>query len=226
MDRPMPNGKYGTDSVYAFLLQAYRATNDLPLFACARPQTATWAGQPVTLDASNSNSDAGAQEMRYEWSFDDGTKATGPIVKRTYNKPGYYKPIVEVTDSKGRNAIDFAEVHILDPKSPKNVPPSLHAACWPTKNLRVGQPIEFLVRSSRDLAPEKEHFELWDFGDGSPKVRTKSDGVRSYEMYHDPNGYALTKHRYTKPGQYIVTVRTQNSRGETAVDRLWITIEP
>jgi len=40
------------------------------------------------------------------------------------------------------------------------------------------------------------------------------------------DGYAITTHRYAKPGRYMVSVSRTNDRGETATARLHIVIEP
>ena len=65
--------------------------------------------------------------------------------------------------------------------------------------------------------------ERWNFGDGSHVVEVQSDGNA------DPlgkDGYAITEHRYAKPGQYIARVERTNDRGETAVARLVIEVTP
>ncbi len=222
MNRKFPNGRYGADSIYAFLLEAYRAEKALPLFACARPQKAAWVNEPVELDASTSWSEAGTDRLKFQWFFDDGTQASGPRVTKRYAKPGSYKETVRVTDAAGRVAYDFAEIRIINPDNPKAMPPNLHAAYWPTENLKVGEEIRFLARSFRPIGPDD--YEEWDFGDGSPRVRVHSDG--NQQGRHNPDGYAVTTHQFTKPGHYLVTVRCTNERGETAVDKLSVQISP
>ena len=63
--------------------------------------------------------------------------------------------------------------------------------------------------------------ERWDFGDGSPEVEVHSDGNAKPL---GKEGYAVTQHRYTKPGHYIARVERANERGETAVARLVIEV--
>ena len=63
--------------------------------------------------------------------------------------------------------------------------------------------------------------EVWDFGDGTVKITTKSDGnVRALAK----DGYAVTTHAFAKPGDYLVRVERANARGEKAVGRLWIQV--
>ncbi len=61
--------------------------------------------------------------------------------------------------------------------------------------------------------------EMWDFGDGTAKATTKSDGNLKALA---PDGYAATTHAYAKPGDYLVLVERANARGEKAVGRLWV----
>jgi hypothetical protein len=63
--------------------------------------------------------------------------------------------------------------------------------------------------------------ERWDFGDGSAVVEAQSDG-NAKPLGKD--GYAVTQHRYEKPGHYIARVERTNERGETAVARLVIEV--
>ena len=61
--------------------------------------------------------------------------------------------------------------------------------------------------------------EVWDFGDGTVKITTKSDGnVRALAK----DGYATITHAFAKPGDYLVRVERANVRGEKAVGGLWI----
>ena len=112
-------------------------------------------------------------------------------------------------------------MHVFDPKSPDATPPAIHAAYHPTQGIRAGDKLTFKVRSF-GLAP-KDGQEAWDFGDGSPSVKTQSDGNAKT---HAPDGYATTTHRYAKPGDYLVTVSRTNQRGETAVTHLQVRVEP
>jgi len=83
--------------------------------------------------------------------------------------------------------------------------------------LRPGDAATFKMRMFRTAAGA----EMWDFGDGSPRVEVQSDG-NARPLGKD--GYALTQHRYSKVGKYIVRVERSNERGETAVARLVIEV--
>lgn len=213
-----PSGRYGIVEAYAFYAQSYLQQHPLPLKAIARPHQIGWTGQTVVLDGSLS---AGFKPLvQYQWSFTDGTTAEGQRVERRYDQPGTYSEILRVTDSDGRMDYDFAVVLIYDRDQPWPLPPTIHAAYWPTRDLKVGQDITFAVRSFQ--IGKTEGHEEWDFGDGSPPVEVQSDG-NAEKLAKD--GYALTSHRYEKPGHYLVRVERTNDRGETAVAHVHLRIE-
>ena len=82
-----PSGKWGIQEGYAFLWEAYLREHRPQIIAVARPHHLIWAGEKVVLDGSRSWSAAGKIE-RYEWTFTDGTAATGSRVERTYEQAG------------------------------------------------------------------------------------------------------------------------------------------
>ena len=213
-----PSGKWGTQAGYAFLWEAYRNQYHPALVANSRRKHFIKAGDSTVLKGTQSYS-VDNSIQKYEWIFTDGTTATGPEVKRTYNKPGAYSEILKVTDKAGNVDYDFAEVHVLDPKNLTEYVPRIHASYWPSLKNKVGEPITFKVRSFGNTAGN----EVWDFKDGSPLVSVKSDGnVKAL----DENGYAVTEHTYEKPGDYLVTVKRSRDDGVTSVTRLHVHVEP
>ncbi len=218
---PQPSARYGIIEGYAFLWQAYHAQYRTKLQAVARPHQVAWTGDPVTLDGSRSWSAQGPQHIAvYQWMLSDGTAASGPQVTRRYERSGMYSEILKVTDEEGRVDYDFAVVQVIDRDHPDRVPPSIHPVYWPTFDLQVGDPVTFKVRSFR-IGPDEGH-EVWDFGDGSPKVEVQSDG-NAVKLAKD--GYAVTTHRYRRPGHYLVSVERTNRRGQTATGRLHVRID-
>jgi len=214
-----PSGRYGIVEAYAFFAQSYVQQYRPVLKAIARPHHFAWTGEPVLLDGQLSR---GAEPItKYEWTCSDGTTATGAQVERSYAKAGTYSEILQVTDAAGRVDYDFAVVQVLDRDHPDRLQPTIHAAYWPTFDLKAGQEITFAVRSFQIGKTEGE--ETWDFGDGSPTVRVQSDGNASTLA---KDGYALTTHRYERPGHYLVRVERVNDRGEPAIGRLHLKIEP
>ncbi len=218
--RPQENGKYGSCSMYAFLHQVYLAKNDEPVIAVARPQILGFAGQPILLDGSRSWSAAGSEGLKYEWSFADGTKATGARVSHVFAEPGRYRPTLKVTDGAGNVDYDFGKVTAAAPDVAPLKRCYLHASYWPTKGIQAGDEVTFLARSFRFVPTQGD--ESWDFGDGSPPAHTRSDGAVNQ---HNKDGYGRVTHRFEKPGIYIVTVRRSSDDGQWAVDKLDVRVE-
>jgi len=208
------SGKFGTQEGYAFLWEAYQRQYKPRLMAVARPHQAILVGEGATLDGSRSWSES--RIARYEWIFTDGEKASGAKVEKTYSQAGTYSEILKITDDYGRTAYDFETVNVLDPKHPEQVPPSIQAAYWPAMGVTQGKPVTFKVRTFGTTDGQ----ESWSFGDGTTAT-TKSDG--NVEPLAK-NGFAVTTHSFTKPGDYIVRVERANQMGQKAIAHLWVRV--
>jgi murein DD-endopeptidase MepM/ murein hydrolase activator NlpD len=212
-----PSGRWGTQEGYAFLWQAYLRERKPEILAVARPHRLAWTGDTVLLDGSKSWIRSGPIAS-FEWTFGDGTKATGPKVERTYARPGEYSEILKVTDRSGRVDYDFAVVQVLEKAHPEELPPTVHAAYSPTFGVKPGDPVTFKVRTFRTTDGQ----ETWDFGDGTPAVVAHSDG--NVDL-HAKDGYAVTTHRFREPGHYLVRVERTDRLGATATARLHVIVE-
>ena len=211
-----PSGKWGTQEGYAFLWEAYKNEYKPQAIAVARPHQVVYTGEPVTLDGSRSWSGGGIRS--YEWQFTDGSKEGGMRVRRVYAQPGTYQEILKVTGASGEISYDFATVNVFAPNDTQRLPPTIHPVFHPTAGIRPGQPVTFKVRTFRTTDGE----ETWNFGDGSAKVTTKSDGN---VMQLAKDGYAITTHSFSKPGDYLVRVERTNRHGHTAIGHLWVRVE-
>jgi hypothetical protein len=220
---PQPGRRWGILEPYAFAWEAYHNAHPLAVLqAVARPHQLAAVGETVTLDGSRSWSRNGTNHIAsYTWTFSDGKSARGAKVEQRFPKPGTYSEILKVTDKDGNISYDFAEVRVRDAAQPDLQPPGIHAAYWPTFGSKAGDEITFKVRSF-GVAPD-EGEEEWDFGDGSPAVRVRSDGNAQALA---PDGYAITTHRYRDAGHYLVKVSRANRRGETATARLSVMVAP
>jgi hypothetical protein len=213
-----PSGQWGTEEGYAFLWEAYVNHHHPPLIAVARPHHLIWSGNTVTLDGSKSWSAAGSN-LKYHWQFGDGSTSDEPRVERRYDQPGKYSEILRVADDRGNVAYDFAHVYVYDSANRERLIPSIHANFYPTTDLFPGDEITFKVRTFGNTHGK----ELWDFGDGSPAREVQSDGNATKLA---PDGYAVTKHTYQRPGDYIVRVERTDSHGVQAVTHLHVSIRP
>jgi murein DD-endopeptidase MepM/ murein hydrolase activator NlpD len=227
---PQPSGRFGILEGYAFLWQAYHAQRQTQLQAVARPHHLAWAGEDVVLDGSLSWSAKGPKHITsYQWILSNDPTVDGPTVTRRYAFCGEYCEILKVTDADGRVDYDFAVVQVLDRQHPQLLPPAIHAVYWPTFDLKAGDEVTFKVRSFGDALAGGH--ERWNFGDGGPPVDVQSvpkgvlsDTGKSTALAKD--GYAITTHRYAKPGDYLVSVSRTNSRGQTATAGLHVHVEP
>ena len=212
-----PSGKWGTQEGYAFLWEAYQRQYQPKVTAVARPHHLIWTGENVVLDATKSRSAAGPIAS-YEWQFGDGATAAGPRVERTYDRPGRHSEILKVTNADGETAYDFAVVLVVDREHPDRLVPSIHANYFPTFGIRPGHPVTFKVRTFNTT----DGSEVWDFGDGSPQVEVQSDGNA---VKLAPDGYAVTTHRFARPGDYVVKVERSNAHGVKAVGHLHVRVD-
>jgi len=211
-----PSGLWGIQNGYAFIWEAYQRQYQPKIIAVARPHRLAWAGQTVELDATRSWSRTG-EISKFEWTFCDGTSAAGPKVQRMYDKPGEYNEILKITDSAGNIDYDFAVVQIHDKATSDKLPPAIHAAYYPTFDIKPGDEVTFKVRTFNTTYGK----ETWDFGDGSPKANVQSDGNA---QVHNPQGYAVIEHRYEKAGHYIASVERTNERGQRAITHLHVRV--
>jgi murein DD-endopeptidase MepM/ murein hydrolase activator NlpD len=211
-----PSGKWGVVEGYVFLWEAYLRQYRPKLLAVARPHQLAAVGQKVALDGSRSWS-AHGKIASFEWTFTDGKTARGAVVERLYDRPGVYSEVLKITDADGRIDYDFAVVNVLDREHPDRLPPSIHAACFPTVGVKPGEPVTFLVRTFRTTDGK----ETWDFGDGTPKVQVQSDG-NVVKLAKD--GYARTVHAFEKPGHYLIRVERTDRRGFTAIAHLHLRV--
>jgi len=72
----------------------------------------------VGFDGSES-SDAEGQIASYEWSFGDGSTATGATTEHTYAIPGIYTATLEVTDSGGETGSNSTTITALESAVPE-----------------------------------------------------------------------------------------------------------
>jgi murein DD-endopeptidase MepM/ murein hydrolase activator NlpD len=202
-----PSGEWGTEEGFAFLWEAYLRDFKPDVMALARPHRYARVGEEVTLDAGRSWVREG--KPAYRWQLSDGRVVTSPGAAMRYAKVGTYSEVLEVKDSRGRVAYDFATVNVYRDDDPITI----NASYFPSLDVKAGQVITFKVRTFGLTNGE----ETWDFGDGSPRRSTQSDGNA---VKLAKNGYAIITHTYAKPGNYIVTVKN----GAAATTHLWVPV--
>lgn len=221
-----PSGMWAVQDSYPFLWQSYIEEYNPRILAVARPHIKTLPGETVVLDASRSWAKAGIRS--YDWLFMDGVREFGAKVKRVYERPGTYSEIVKITDVDGNFDYDFIRVEVY-PMAQEgtdrviaNSLPRVHVAYYPTFDIRPGDPIIF--RSRGFGLPKEGGVDIYDFGDGSPKVEVPSN-INSDQ--HAANGYGTIVHHYKEPGDYIVRVdRIDDKTGNMGSQHLHIIVNP
>ena len=208
----LPSGKWGLQEGYPFIWEAYRRQYAPGILAVARPHHLIWTGEKIRLDGSRSWSASG-EIVRHEWTFSDGSRATGSRLERTYERAGRHSEVLKVTDARGRIAFDFTSVLVVNREEPLPMPPWLQVVYSPTFGVQAGDAVTFQARSLNTT----EGHETWDFGDGSAPVVTRSDG--NVERLA-PDGFATVTHRYRRPGTYVVRVRRTDRRGQTGAEHV------
>ena len=134
-----PSGKWGTQEGYAFLWQAATREQALDVIAVARPHHFVRAGDKVVLDGSKSWSRSGPP-ARFDWTFSDGTTASGPRAEKVYAEPGAYSEILKVTDAQGRSCLRLRDRPGPRPGPSRTPAPTIHAAFYPTTGPEAGRP--------------------------------------------------------------------------------------
>ena len=94
----------------ATVSQKIRVTNAAPTAAFS----SSAAGLTVTFDASTSTDVEGAP-VGYDWSFGDGSTATGKTADHTYARAGTYEVTLAVTDTDGAKAAKTGQVTVSAP---------------------------------------------------------------------------------------------------------------
>src|SRR5213594_82371 len=89
-----PSGLWGIQEGYAFFWEAYQRQYAPKIMAVARPHHFVFTGEKVVLDGGKSWSASGGL-ARHDWTFTDGTTASGPTVERTYSEAGEYSEILK-----------------------------------------------------------------------------------------------------------------------------------
>ncbi|MEK7523676.1 MAG: PKD domain-containing protein [Patescibacteria group bacterium] len=75
-----------------------------------------YPNEPISFETTTSL-DPDGKIANTEWSY-EGQKATGPVLKTTFQKPGIYKVVAKVTDDKGEAREKTFKVYVMSPVLP------------------------------------------------------------------------------------------------------------
>ncbi len=175
------------------------ATDDPPV-ANAGPNVSGLVGDTITFDGSGSSDDNGIDS--YEWTFGDGSSATGQTVSHIYTGADTYTVTLTVTDTAGQTDTDTA-IAMIDPVPVDELPV---ANAGPDVSGLVGDTITFDGSGSSDDNGIDSY--EWTFGDGSSAT-----------------GQTVS-HIYTGADTYTVTLTVTDTAGQTDTDTAIATIDP
>lgn len=173
-----------------------------PPIAIINALTTVKVGSPITLDASSSLSLHPI--AHYEWSFGDGTGATGRTVSHIYQQPGHYTVRLTVITQNGLRSSAYLPVRV-----DSNLIPLAPVARIEAPGVaEVAEQISFDAGSSTTYSRIVSY--AWDFGDG-----------------HTANGLTVP-HTYEAPGLYnvILTLTDEFDQRNSANKQIQIVTAP
>ncbi len=155
------------------------APDNPPLAVIVGPSEGV-VGQPTRFDGGRSR--RGDNDIsRYEWTFGDGSAATGKRVDHIYSSTGEFRVSLKVIDRKGLQ--DDTSYKIKINQDPASTTPPVAEIIAPT-NAQVGQDVTFDGSRSHSLSPIVRY--EWQFGDG-----TTGRGQKITHRYNQANLYRV-----------------------------------
>lgn len=165
--------------------------NTPPVAALEGPER-DCTGSAVVFNASATKDDQPAN-LKYTWSFGDGTYGEGATVKKVYDKGGVYDVVLTVDDQSGSKCATDS----ISQKIRINGAPVANAGEDVTlylKNASAPYSVAFDGSASSDPNGDELTY-LWQFGDGA-----SADGKK-------------VEHTYAKPGDYTARLTVNDQSG-------------
>ncbi len=159
-------------------------------------------GSPFMFNAVESHDDSGI--LNYSWSFrDDDSEILlfGIQSSYTFNQPGEYLVILNVTDVAGLTGTDIINISVIDIYPPE-------AIAGPDINIRQHDSVVFNGSGSSDNQGISNF--SWSFAHGGRNI-TLFGGSVSYTFDH--------------PGNYTVVMKVKDDQGLQDVDFLYVNVE-
>jgi PKD repeat protein len=174
----------------------------IPLKANAGPDLSVYEGTLVTFNGSSSM--GGFEIINYTWVFNDGMRNItlfGVAPSHTFNVPGVYSVILNITDALGRRDTDILTVTVK-----KVITPPI-ANAGPDQMGYQGTLVIFNGSGSTGSAGILKY--TWTFNDGNGVITL--------------NG-AAPSHTFNIPGVYAVTLNATDAAGHWDMDEMTVTV--
>lgn len=183
--------------------------NSAPLVAVDEPSE--WAeGDSITFNGIFI--DQGADTHVIQWSFGDGSTATGALEpEHTFSDDGDYQVTLTVTDDDDGTGSDSVSVTI------SNAPPMLGEITAAAVPVQVGIAVEFSATIS-DPGSADTHSGTWVWGDGivtDPATVVDDAAGRRAE----------DSHTYSLPGTYTIQLQVSDDDGAVVTKELTVVVE-
>jgi uncharacterized repeat protein (TIGR01451 family) len=155
-------------------------------------------GSSITMTGS---AQGGVSPYSYAWDLDNDGQyddGTGKTVSKSWTTPGTYTIGLKVTDDRGTEDTDTAQVTIEEQNTAPNAPQTPEGATSGT----AGEPYTYATKATDSQGDQVRY--QWDWGDG-----TMSDWSQLY-----PSGVQVTAtHTWDDRGTYQLRVRAQDEHG-------------
>lgn len=159
--------------------------------------------QDVFFNAAESRPAPGRTITRFDWSFGDGSTASGVTVSHRWSAPGNYAVVLTVTDDAG------ASTPITKGYTVSSTGGLTATLTFLPASPRVGQPVSFNASASTSSTSTIVSYKF-NYGDGDEETGTS------------PN----QSHVYIAPGTYVATVTVTDAQGRTATAQQTVTVAP
>ncbi len=135
--------------------------------------TAGVAGETVFSFDASASTDADGDDLTFEWTFGDGTIASGAVVTHVFEEPGTYTVRVRVRDPYNASAVASQVITVR--AVGENSPPVAHIATGP-RSTTAGSNLTFNGSSSYD--PDGDFLSYkWEFKLNGVLLATAADKV-------------------------------------------------
>lgn len=209
-------------NLYPWLVAAYQAEHPQGLLAVARPHQVALTAEKLVLDGSNSLAWGGRKIVQWRWVVPDSKEVKQAKAETTFQRAGAYVAELWVKDDQGHEDVDFCQVKVYTKDKPQKRMPHIFMTSAPTEDVPADWPVRFrfwlqgrqsgpiIVGQDTERGLNDYHVRV-DFGDGT-KIYSAED-------------YAELKHRFRKPGVYVVTAQCQEGP-KPIVAKLKVVVKP
>ncbi len=191
--------KVGT---FPYLMEAYQRKYKDPVVAIAGGYRFTVPGEEIELDATRSLTYK-KSKVSYSWKLSNGKVANTAKTTMIYSEPGLYAEELIVKNKNGSVDRDFLYVRVYDLSRKNNIAMGW-AYYYPIRNIKTGDKILFWNRLNRTTSDVKINF-----GDNDNWSVINSE----------------TTYSYSKPGRYVVILKSTGPGNEPVMLKMEVVVE-